>query len=547
MIASTSTFTPLSVAHCCGERLDRGGALVVRPDHQLRGARVAGRGGGRRALGRRRCGRARAGGRGRRGGRPRPTAGTGADDDRHQRQQKTQSLDHVASTSSVAMCVASLSLRASTPFVRSFAASWHADSGCPDGRGGQDRPARLIGPIPAERATGPVDSRMIRRVSRRTEAGRSSRPSIMASSSRTAVSPFSRIGWWTVVSGGCVCWPMSMSSKPTTDRSLGHAQARARGRRAARRSPSRPTSRARRSDAGRPPRSGGAPRSRPRSSTGPRRRPRATARSPRPRGRAGSRACARPPTPSGLGRRARRRTRSPPRGGRGGRAPSRCCRGRERARPRRRPRSSAVSGSALESTMTSGRPAARSCSTSACSRGHADRDHAVDHRPLDRAGQRPVERRDEVERVALLLGGQRDALRERPEERVGEDDRQRLRREDAQRERLALGEHARDRVRAVAQGVRDHRGCGVAVAGASRSGLLNANDTAVFETPASRATSAMRGRRRVRSSTVTSGAAPPSAADGGRGPGSRGPVRGRPVHGRPVVPSRSVNRFSKPV
>ena len=44
----------------------------------------------------------------------------------------------------------------------------------------------------------------------------------------------------------------------------------------------------------------------------------------------------------------------------------------------------------------------------------------------------------------------------------------------------------------------------LAVSGANLSGLLKANDTAVFDTPASRATSAMRGRRGVRSSTVSS-------------------------------------------
>ena len=59
--------------------------------------------------------------------------------------------------------------------------------------------------------------------------------------------------------------------------------------------------------------------------------------------------------------------------------------------------------------------------------GQADRDDAVDRRPAHRAGEDAVERRDEVERVALLLGGERDALAERAEERVGEDDRQRLR------------------------------------------------------------------------------------------------------------------------
>ena len=71
------------------------------------------------------------------------------------------------------------------------------------------------------------------------------------------------------------------------------------------------------------------------------------------------------------------------------------------------------------------------------------------------AASEPVERGDEVERVALLLGGQRDALAEGAEERVGEDHRQRLRRQHADGVRLALGEHPRDRVRAVAERVRD--------------------------------------------------------------------------------------------
>ena len=80
------------------------------------------------------------------------------------------------------------------------------------------------------------------------------------------------------------------------------------------------------------------------------------------------------------------------------------------------------SGRALESTITSGRPAARICSTSGW---RADRPIATTPstvaRPMARR-QRAVERRDEVQRVALLLGGQRHALREGPEERVREDD-----------------------------------------------------------------------------------------------------------------------------
>ena len=51
----------------------------------------------------------------------------------------------------------------------------------------------------------------------------------------------------------------------------------------------------------------------------------------------------------------------------------------------------------------------------------------------------------------MLLGGQCDALAEGAEERVAEDDAEGLRGEHADRHRLALGEHPRDRVRAIAQ------------------------------------------------------------------------------------------------
>ena len=80
-----------------------------------------------------------------------------------------------------------------------------------------------------------------------------------------------------------------------------------------------------------------------------------------------------------------------------------------------------------------------------------DGDDAVDRRPAHRPGQAAVQRRDEVERVAVRLGRDRDALAERTEERVGEDDRQGLRREDADRQRLALGEHPGDGVGGVAE------------------------------------------------------------------------------------------------
>ena len=55
----------------------------------------------------------------------------------------------------------------------------------------------------------------------------------------------------------------------------------------------------------------------------------------------------------------------------------------------------------------------------------------------------------------MLLGRQGDPLAEGAEERVAEDHAQGLRREHADRHRLALGEHPRDRVRAIAQVLRD--------------------------------------------------------------------------------------------
>jgi hypothetical protein len=83
--------------------------------------------------------------------------------------------------------------------------------------------------------------------------------------------------------------------------------------------------------------------------------------------------------------------------------------------------------------------------------GQADRDDAVDDRPMDRPGEGAVERRDEMEPVAGLLGDPGDPRAERAEERVREDHRQVLRGEDADRAGPPLGEHPRDRVRAVAQ------------------------------------------------------------------------------------------------
>ena len=73
-------------------------------------------------------------------------------------------------------------------------------------------------------------------------------------SRRTASSPFRRIGWWTVVSGGSTCWARSMSSKPTTLTSPGTSQPEVARRRASRRSPWRRSWPGRRSAAARPPR-----------------------------------------------------------------------------------------------------------------------------------------------------------------------------------------------------------------------------------------------------------------------------------------------------
>ncbi len=87
--------------------------------------------------------------------------------------------------------------------------------------------------------------------------------------------------------------------------------------------------------------------------------------------------------------------------------------------------------------------------------GQADGDHAVHGRPAHRPGQAAVQRRDEVQAVAELLGRDGDALAERPEERVREDDRQGLRGQDADRQGLALGEHPGDRVGPIAEFVGD--------------------------------------------------------------------------------------------
>ncbi len=113
------------------------------------------------------------------------------------------------------------------------------------------------------------------------------------------------------------------------------------------------------------------------------------------------------------------------------------------------------SGRALESTVTIGSAGGAELLDLRVARRQADDHRPVDRRPVHRAGERAVQGRDEVERVALLLGGERDALRERPEEGVGEDDRQRLGGEHADGPRRALGEHPGDRVGPVAERVGD--------------------------------------------------------------------------------------------
>ena len=78
-----------------------------------------------------------------------------------------------------------------------------------------------------------------------------------------------------------------------------------------------------------------------------------------------------------------------------------------------------------------------------------DHDHAVHGGTPDRAGERPVQRRDEEEPEAAFLGHRRDTLGEEGEEGVGEDLGQRLRRQDPDRRRLPRRQHARHGVRTV--------------------------------------------------------------------------------------------------
>ena len=85
------------------------------------------------------------------------------------------------------------------------------------------------------------------------------------------------------------------------------------------------------------------------------------------------------------------------------------------------------SGRAVESTSTIGQAGPADLLDLRVVVGQADGDDTVHGRPAHRPRQAAVQRRDEVQAVAELLGRDRDALAERPEERVGEDDRQGLR------------------------------------------------------------------------------------------------------------------------
>ncbi len=81
----------------------------------------------------------------------------------------------------------------------------------------------------------------------------------------------------------------------------------------------------------------------------------------------------------------------------------------------------------------------------------ADRHDAVDRRAAERSCQGAVDRGDEVERVPVLLGRQRDPFAEGTEERVREDDAEGLRSEEPDRQRLSLGQHPCDGVGGVAE------------------------------------------------------------------------------------------------
>ena len=87
--------------------------------------------------------------------------------------------------------------------------------------------------------------------------------------------------------------------------------------------------------------------------------------------------------------------------------------------------------------------------------GQTNRDDAVDGRPRDGPRQGTVQRRDEVQPVARLLGYRGHPRAEHSEEGVGEDHREGLRREQPDRPGPSLGEHPGDRIRPIAERIGD--------------------------------------------------------------------------------------------
>ena len=289
-----------------------------------------------------------------------------------------------------------------------------------------------------------------------------SRPSMTVRSRRTASSPLRRIGWWTVVSGGSTCGARSMSSKPTTLTSRGDREAAV-----AQRAHGADRHRvAHRQDGGRP------------EPVLPGRleRPRSRRRCWPARRRSGRPGCvdadrgerlavaAQPSAGDAV------RVRSPVDGAGGSTPiistsrwprPMRCSAAarappdvvdldravlRQRGRVDEHDRHAAPAGSARPPGWSSRR---------------ADGDDAVDGRPAHRPGQAAVQRRDEVEaRSRAPRPRAATPSLNAPKNGLREDDRQRLRREHADRQRLALGEHPGDRVRASSRAARRRRGSG---------------------------------------------------------------------------------------
>ena len=118
------------------------------------------------------------------------------------------------------------------------------------------------------------------------------------------------------------------------------------------------------------------------------------------------------------------------------------------------------SGRAIESTSTIGQAGAPDLLDLGVAVRQPDGDDAIDRRAGHRERQAAVEWRDEVEAVAMLLGRQCHALAEGAEERVAEDDAERLGRQHTDRHGLALGEHPGDRVGPCSPAARRPRGSG---------------------------------------------------------------------------------------